>query len=150
MGSYVCWPCFQGRSGGDYRANGIAIWVQLARAGTWRPRSSHKSRIGYLPWLMLCWLLQLNPGTWGVHFTSQISWVAAWLLVTCVYPVYLVNKCCCSGGIYFLSRGRWSWEKWESSELGTWERCVSGVRWQGGKGERIVRWHSRRGGKVVR
>ena len=27
---------------------------------------------------------------------------------------------------------------------------MSGVRWQGGKGARIVRWHSRRGGKVIR
>ena len=27
---------------------------------------------------------------------------------------------------------------------------MSGVRWQGGKGGRIVRWHSWRGGKVVR
>ena len=25
-------------------------------------------------------------------------------------------------------------EKWESSELGRWERCVSRVGWQGGKG----------------
>ena len=33
---------------------------------------------------------------------------------------------------------------------GRWERCMSGVRWQGGKGGRIVRWHSQRGGKVVR
>ena len=27
---------------------------------------------------------------------------------------------------------------------------MSGVRWQGGKGGRIVRWHSRTGEKVVR
>ena len=27
---------------------------------------------------------------------------------------------------------------------------MSGVRWQGGKGARIVRWHSRRGGNVIR
>ena len=43
-----------------------------------------------------------------------------------------------------------SWERWEGGELGRWERCMSGVRWQGGKGARIVRWHSRRGGKVTR
>ena len=52
-------------------------------------------------------------------------------------------------------------ERWESSELGRQERCVSGVgwqcgksvsgaRWQGGKGGRIVRWHGRRGGNVMR
>ena len=27
---------------------------------------------------------------------------------------------------------------------------MSGVRWHGGKGERIVRWQGRRGGKVMR
>ena len=27
-----------------------------------------------------------------------------------------------------------SWERWESSELGRWERCVSGVGRQCGKG----------------
>ena len=27
---------------------------------------------------------------------------------------------------------------------------MSGVRWQDGKGARIVRWHSRRGGNVIR
>ena len=30
--------------------------------------------------------------------------------------------------------------------LGRWERCMSGVRWQGG---RIVSWHSQRGGKIM-
>ena len=29
----------------------------------------------------------------------------------------------------------------EWSGVARWERCVSGVRWQGGKGGRIVRWH---------
>ena len=43
-----------------------------------------------------------------------------------------------------------SWEKWESGELGGWERCVSGVRWQSGKGRRIARWHSQRGGNILR
>ena len=42
-----------------------------------------------------------------------------------------------------------SWEGWESSELGRWERCIVGVRWQVGKGGRIVRWHGRRGGNVM-
>ena len=42
----------------------------------------------------------------------------------------------------FVVRREVSWERWESSELG--------VRWQDGKGGRIVRWHSPRGGKVVR
>ena len=31
-----------------------------------------------------------------------------------------------------------SWERWASSELERWERCIGGVRWHGGKGRRIV------------
>ena len=38
----------------------------------------------------------------------------------------------------------------EWSGVAMWERCVSGARWQGGKGGRIVRWHGRRGGNVMR
>ena len=52
MGLCISCSRFQGRSGGGYGATGITICVQLARAGTWRPRSYHKSRMGYLPWLM--------------------------------------------------------------------------------------------------
>ena len=42
-----------------------------------------------------------------------------------------------------------SWKRWESSELERWEKCVGGVRCQGGKGEvrcnvrevqRLERW----------
>ena len=43
-----------------------------------------------------------------------------------------------------------SWQRWESSELGRWEMCMSGVRWQGRIGGRIVRCRTRIGGKVVR
>ena len=43
-----------------------------------------------------------------------------------------------------------SWERWESSELGRWERCIGGARWQGGKGGRMVRWHGQRGGNMTR
>ena len=32
-----------------------------------------------------------------------------------------------------------TWERWGSSVLGRWERCIGRVRWQGGKGGRIVR-----------
>ena len=48
MVSGVSWPCFHGRSGGGYGATGIPIFpiVLLARARTWQPRSSHKSRMG--------------------------------------------------------------------------------------------------------
>ena len=148
MGSCIAWRCFQGRSGGGYGTTGIAISMQLARAGTWLPRSSHKSRMGYLPWLMSCWLLRLNSGLRREHPTSELSWVATWLLVTRVFPVYLVKERYHFGGICLSLGG--SWEGWESRELGKRERCMSGVRWQGGKGGRIVRCHSRRGGKVVR
>ena len=37
-------------------------------------------------------LLQLNPGAQGEDLTSQHSWTAALLLVTRVWPVYLVNE----------------------------------------------------------
>ena len=33
-----------------------------------------------------------------------------------------------------------SWERWGSTELGSWERCTRVVRSQGGKG---VRWKGR-------
>ena len=39
---------------------------------------------------------------------------------------------------------------YEWSEVARWERCVSGLRWKGGKGGRIVRWYDRRGGNVMR
>ena len=35
---------------------------------------------------------RLNPGVRGEHLTSQLSWVAAWLLVTHACPVYLVDE----------------------------------------------------------
>ena len=72
-------------------------------------------------------------GAWGKRLSSQLSWVAAWLLVTRVRPVYLAKERCYSGGTYLSVKGRWSWKRWESSELGRCRRCVSGVRWQGGK-----------------
>ena len=31
-----------------------------------------------------------------------------------------------------------SWERWESSGLGRWERYMRVLTWQGGKGGRIV------------
>ena len=70
-----------------------------------------------------CWLLRLNPRAWGEHLTSQLSWVADWLLVTCVCPVYLVKE-----GYYFRS-----------------DYFSLGERWAG-KGGRVV---SQEGGKDV-
>ena len=48
----------------------------------------------------LSWLLQLNPGARGELLNSQLSWVAAWLLVTSVCPVYLVKERCYIRGAY--------------------------------------------------
>ena len=121
MGLCVSWPCFQGRSGGGYGATVFAICVQLARAGTWRPKSSDKSRMGYLPWLISYWLLWLNPRAQREHLTIQLSWVAAWLIVTRVCPVYLVKERCYFGGIYLSLRGRWA------------GKCGRIVSWEGGK-----------------
>ena len=37
----------------------------------------------------------------------------------------------------------------EWSGVAMWERCASGVRWQGEKGGRIVRRHGQRDGSVM-
>ena len=124
--SCVSWPCFQGKSGGDYDATGIAICVLLARARIWRPRSSHKSRMEYLPWIMSSWLLRLNPEVRGEHLTSQLSWVAAWLLVTPVCSSNLVKELSYIRGVYYSLGERWT-----------------------GKGERVVSWEGGKGGKGV-
>ena len=36
-------------------------------------------------------MLQRNPRVWGGHLTSQLSWIAAWLLVTCVLCPFWAN-----------------------------------------------------------
>ena len=38
------------------------MWA--ARATTWRPESPHGSRLGYLPWFILCGLFWLNSAVW--------------------------------------------------------------------------------------
>ena len=37
-------------------------------------------------------LLRLNPGARGEHLTSQLTWEAAWLLVTRIFPIYLADE----------------------------------------------------------
>ena len=69
-----------------------------------------------------CWLLRLNPRAWGEDLTSQLSWVAAWLLVTRVCPVYLVKEGCYFGGVYLSLGGRWA------------GKGGGVVNWEGGKG----------------
>ena len=63
-----------------------------ARARTWWPESPHGSKMGNLSWLISCELLQLNPAAGGDHVNSQLSLATAWLLVSLVCVVYLVNK----------------------------------------------------------
>ena len=41
---------------------------------------------------MFCLLLRLDPGVRGEHLTSKLPWIATLLLVTRVYPVYLVDE----------------------------------------------------------
>ena len=105
-------------------------------------RSKYKK--SYFWW---CWLLQLNPKARGEHLSSQLSWVAAWLLVTRVCPVYLVEERCYFGVVYLLLGAWWagksgrvvswkvgkvyegsevpSWERWEGNEVARWERWES-------------------------
>ena len=113
MVSCVSLPCFQWRSGGDYSATGIAICVLLARARTWRPRSSHIGRMGYLPWLM-----------------------SAWLLVTRVCPANLVKERCYIKGVNKSLGGRWAGKV---GRLVSWEGGKSGkgvwVDWGGKVGK---------------
>ena len=75
------------------------------------------------------WLLWLNPKTGGEHLTCELSWVAAWLLVTRLYLLYLVKEHCHIGEIY-LPLGR----KWAG-------KCRRVVGWEGGKGI-SVEWGS--------
>ena len=64
--------------------------MQVPGAGTWQQGSTDGSIMGYLPWLMSCGFLQINPGVRREHLISQLVWVAALLLVTCGSSVYLV------------------------------------------------------------
>ena len=104
----------------------------------------HESRIVYLPWLISCRLLWLNAGVQGEHLASQLSWAAAWLLVTHACPVHLVDELFLV--FYgFSSMGSWCYFKkliWNSrtklccifqeSEMsaGFHSRNTSGLRWE--------------------
>ena len=115
MVSCILWPCSQRRSERGKGATGIATFVQLARAGTWWPRSFHKNRMGYLPWL--------------------ISSHQSVFMNGCLIISHTCLPCLPSGRTLLFWRGLFvverkvSWETWESSELRRWERFMSGVRW---------------------
>ena len=53
-------------------------------------------------------ILRQNPRARGEHSATQLVWLAAWLLVTYVCPVYLVEERC------FVE---WSFSCWEGAEL---------------------------------
>ena len=95
------------------------------------------------------------PERKGEHLISQLFWVAAWILVTCVCPVYLGSerrllfwRC------LFVVGRKMSWERWDSSKLGRWERCMTWVKWQGGKcvsvewGDKLGRVTEQRGDTI--
>ena len=42
--------------------------------------------------MLIASVKQLNPGARVEYLTSQLPWVADWLLVTRVCPVYLVEE----------------------------------------------------------
>ena len=56
-----------------------------------RSSTSYKKLLAELH-LELLILLRLNPGAQGEHLTSLRSWIAVLLLVTRVWPVYLVDE----------------------------------------------------------
>ena len=62
-------------------------WTQHGKR---RPGIPYGSRMGWLSLLISWGLLRLNPRMWMEHLTSQLSWTAAWLLLTCGNPAYLV------------------------------------------------------------
>ena len=136
---------------GGLQVHGICSWrlVYKEVVEVW---SSYKK--SYFWWW---WLLWLNLVVRGEHLTSsQLSWVAAWLLVTLVCPVYLVEESCYFGVIY-LSLGWWwagkvgkvqegsevaSWKRWENSEVASWERWDGSeeARWERSESSEVTRW----------
>ena len=111
-------------------------------------------------------MLRLNPGARGKHLTRQLSWVAVWLLVTRVCPVYLAIERWYFEGVYLLLGGRWArnnrrvvsweggkgvWGEWgEKGEKG--EKAGKGgikVRCHGWRGRNVMRRQFGKGGRVV-
>ena len=52
---------------------------------------SYKKSLGRVVFGIIL-LLRLNIRAWGEHLSSPLSWIAAWLLVTRIWPVYLVDE----------------------------------------------------------
>ena len=66
----------------------------------WKTQCMHNNikKNGHCNWnrcefvLSIFWSFRLNPRVQREHLTSQLSWVAAWLLVTNVFAFYLVEE----------------------------------------------------------
>ena len=69
----ICW----GWGHWESRVGCVGNWDRNLMA-----REPSGSRMGYLPWLISCRFLRLNPRVQGGHLTSQLSWAAACLSVT--------------------------------------------------------------------
>ena len=85
---------------------------------------------------MCCGLLLLNSRARGWPLTSQLTWEAAWLLVTRICPVYLVDEfdpcVLCSVWLFFLddeygftSIGSWCYSRECVRNLSTKVRCIA-------------------------
>ena len=61
--------------------------VRVIKTGTWQPGSPHGSRMGYLPWLMSCWLMfrrlpWVTCRVWREHLISKVSWVQNYMTIS--------------------------------------------------------------------
>ena len=60
-------------------------------------------------------IVSANPGMWGEHPTSQLSWVAPWLLVTRVCPVLVLVFLVLLKEARMLVYGVWVGYEWVAS-----------------------------------
>ena len=97
---------------------------------------------------MSSWLLRLNLGARASH---HLTFMCGFLTISHTCPPCLPSERTQLSRRCLLVAGREvSLKRWKSSEMGRWERCMSGVRWKCGRIVRtIVRWYVRRGGKKV-
>ena len=95
-----------------------------------------------------CGLLWLNPGARGEHLTGQLTWAAAWLLVTRICPVYLLDEfshcvlwplmieimvvlfdVSLDGEYGFTSMGSWCYSRGLVWNLRTKKCCIASGKW---------------------
>ena len=92
--------------------------------------------------MMLCWLLQLNPGVRGEQ-SHQPAFMSSCLTInhTCLPCLPSGTTLLFLSDLFVVGRAV-NWERWESRELRGWKRGRV-VSWEGGKG--VWGWW---GGKV--